>query len=207
MSKDESWRPGAQELERVSNHVAWEYCALLAAALEMANAPKSPRNHQAQESFLLHLRNLADFFSGGSAAPGATVSAPPSRSKERDDIYAVDLSERVGWDPGPFARNTKLRQAMNKTLAHMTYSRDSIDVPFDGWRHLHGTVKLVRKTWQAFLGSLRSAHRTQLARELERHASGLGPLDLNGFDEHFERLVSALPRWLRDTTPDSDTGA
>jgi hypothetical protein len=51
-----------------------------------------------------------------------------------------------------------LIKAINKTLSHMTYSRDRASqshAHFEGRSHLHGTVKLMRQTWGDFMKSVR----------------------------------------------------
>src|SRR5258708_23867299 len=47
--------------------------------------------------------------------------------------------------------------AINKTLSHVTYSRDRAargHVHFEGYEHVHGTVKQMRRTWGDFLKSM-----------------------------------------------------
>jgi hypothetical protein len=58
--------PTNRQLHDGLKHVAWEYAALLAATMPADEYP-TPVNHQMQESFLLHLRNLAEFFQEGAA--------------------------------------------------------------------------------------------------------------------------------------------
>jgi len=188
-----------------SEHVAWEYTALLAAATQMAKGHGPPVNHEVQESFLVHVRNLAEFFHKGVAEFRQDPTVPPLRW--RDNIYAVDLVTTASWDETLFAPDTKLRKAMDKTLSHMTYSRNlrsgqsAIDIAFDGRFHAHGTVKLIRRTWVHFWDDLRTDVRTRLDQWIQKHASGLA-LSLDDFDAEFDKRVRRWGTWQLDTTPD-----
>jgi hypothetical protein len=147
--------PNPDEIKSASKDVAWEYVTLLGAALEMAKGPGPPINHFAQEAFLVHVRNLAEFFREGIQA-FKKAQAPPKRPQ--DNIYAVDFCSSVGWRPEAFGCDRTLIKAINKTLSHMTYSRDSASkshARFEGYLHLHGTVKLMRETWAEFLKSVK----------------------------------------------------
>lgn len=101
------------------------------------------------------MRNLAEFFREGVPA---FRKAPVPPSRDRDNIYAVDFCFALGWHPKPFAHDRELIKAINKTLSHMTYSRDraaKTHAQVEGHSHLHGTVKLLRQTWGDFLKSIR----------------------------------------------------
>jgi hypothetical protein len=202
------WTPNPGQITRALQHVAWEYVALLAAAREMARGHGSPVNHEVQESFLVHVRNLAEFFWKGvrqfKQAPGTLVP----RNEEHDNIYAVDFRETVKWDEAPFHRETKLRRAIDKTLSHMTYSRDlqgpQLDAAFDGCYHLHGTVKLIRRTWQDFRSSLRAKSEEALDDWIGRQANGL-KLSVDVIVREFEQLArerAAQGEWRLNETPD-----
>ncbi len=56
--------------------VAWEYDAMLAAAVEMPHNHCSPLSHLVQEAFLAHVRNLAEFFNKGTEEFGKTPTPP-----------------------------------------------------------------------------------------------------------------------------------
>ena len=57
--KSPQWTPTSSHMKEASKHVAWEYVAMTAAALEIAKGPGPPVNHLVQEAFLVHVRNLA----------------------------------------------------------------------------------------------------------------------------------------------------
>ena len=142
-----TWTPTTDHVERATEHVAWEYVATLAAAREMARGHDSPINHEIQEAFLVHVRNLAEFFCKRVREFQLLPNQLVPRTEQRDNIYAVDFCSAVTWDPAPLEADTKLRRAIDKTLSHLTYSRDlqgaQLDRAFEGHYHVHGTVKLM----------------------------------------------------------------
>lgn len=158
--------PDYDTIKKASQDVAWEYATMLAAAREIAAGDEpgssmkeafltSPTNHLVQEAFLVHVRNLAEFFREGVREFKKAQGPPP---RPRDNIYAVDFCLSVGWQAKPFARDKQLIRAINKTLSHMTYSRDRAakgHAHFEGREHVHGTVKLMRRTWADFVNSMR----------------------------------------------------
>jgi hypothetical protein len=196
--------PTDEQIRNAPQHIAWEYVALLAAALPPAKPHETPVNHQVQESFLLHVRNLAEFFYKGVADFRKNPTALPSRPK--DNIYAVDLCSKIEWDERPFDPGTKLRRALDKTLSHLTYSRDlrsgssEIDVAFDGPTHVHGTVRLMRRTWDEFMSSLRPEYEPAVRFWLQKQADGLR-LSLSDFDQKFDNSAR-LWQWHLSETPD-----
>jgi len=193
--------PNEDQIRSAPQHIAWEYVALLAAALPPKEPHETPVNHQVQESLLLHVRNLAEFFYSGTRDFKGT---PPSRGK--DNMYAVDLCSKVGWDAAPLGPDTKLLRALNKTLSHLTYSRvldspqSEIDVAFDGPTHVHGTVVLMRKTWDAFMESVWPKYEPLVRSWLQQQADGL-KLSLGDFDQNFENAARRW-QWRLHETPD-----
>lgn len=215
MKKDKQpqWIPTPGQIRCASKDVAWEYAALLAAALEMAKGPTGPINHLVQEAFLVHVRNLAEFFRSGVQRFKQDPSRLPPRFEERDNIFAVDFCSSVLWDVKPFGPEKKLIKAINKTLSHMTYSRDlasQIDGAFDGYLHAHGTVRLMRRTWERFLASLRPEYlRPQCPEDIEywlgEHTKAEDEYGLrvqfSDFENQFETEVKKR-QWKLNQTPD-----
>lgn len=208
--------PSVDEIKRASKDVAWEYVALLGAALEMAKAHESPISNLLQEAFLAHVRNLAEFFRGGIEAFKKANVAP---ERSQDNIYAVDFCRSVNWKPERFSYDKKLIQAINKTLSHMTYSRDRTSkthVHFEGYLHLHGTVSLMRQTMDDFLKSvkpefLQPRHPTDIRYWLDEHTKGWPKINSFGvLLWEFETRVNELVRqtegrtrkWTLNQTPD-----
>jgi len=197
--------PTQELIQSAPEHVAWEFVALLAAAHQMAMPHRPPRNHQAQEAFLVHLRNLAEFFHSGVAQFKANLGVLVSR--RHDNIFAVDLCESVKWDETPFHKRTRLRRAIDKTLFHITYSRNlrsgvsEIDIAFDGRLHLHGTIRMIRHAWDGFIDSLRPDCRAELDRWVGQHSRDMLP-SLNTFDVDFERMARGWSHWRFNETPD-----
>jgi len=213
--------PCRDEIKSASKDVAWEYVTLLGSALEMANAHCSPMNHFVQEAFLAHVRNLAEFFREG-VPEFKKAQTPPERP--RDNIYAVDFCLSVGWQPEAFSHDRRLIKAINKTLSHMTYSRDRASkthAHFEGHEHLHGTVKLMRRTWGDFLKSmnsdfLRPKHPQDIPYWLVYHTRNWS-VRFSDLESQFEARVKELVRqteelarrgkpvdfkWMLNQTPD-----
>ncbi len=185
---------------------------MLAAALEMAKGPCGPTNHQAQEVFLLHVRNLAEFFHKGVnefEAKMQEAPPPPFPKLERelvfgDNIYAVDFCSAVLWTHSDFTSDKKLLRAINKTLSHMSYSRSAGIDPFEGKYHVHGTVALMRRTWDGFLKALRPEFDAALLRGLREHTRADDPWGLRSlidYGDRFEMLVNHNG-WRLNETPD-----
>ena len=190
------------------DHVTWEYVSLLAAAQQMAEDHRPPINHLVQEAYLVHLRNLAEFFDKGVTAFKENQGVPPAR--DRDNIYAVDLCRSVKWDAKPFSPKTRLRRAIDKTLSHMTYSRDlssgfsEIGVAFHGPSHVHGTLMLVRRAWEKFLDSLDPQYTESVAQWLDTHAEHMG-VSLGSFYTQFDQKAKHWQHcadWHLNETPD-----
>jgi hypothetical protein len=150
------------------------------------------------------------------------VQSPPERPK--DNIYAVDYCLSVGWKPEMFGKDTELIRAINKTLSHMTYSRDQTSenhAHFEGYSHLHGTVKLMRRTWEEFLKSIKPEflhpeNPKDIHYWLNYHtrnwkvsipSRGGERLDFSALESQFETRVNELARerpdyWVLNETPD-----
>lgn len=132
--------------------------------------------------------------------------------RENDNIYAVDFCVSVEWDEAPFEKGKKLIRAINKTLSHMTYSRDltsglsEIALPFDGYLHVHGTVKLMRRTWADFLRSMnphyvRPRHPTDIEYWLGVHTEKWR-VKFGDMEGEFERCARGWSQWKFIETPD-----
>jgi hypothetical protein len=211
--------PDKNDIKRASKDVAWEYAAMLGAALEMAKGSWegscSPMNHFAQEAFLTHVRNLAEFFREG-VREFKKAQGPPPRAQ--DNIYAVDFCHSVGWRTEPFGPQKKLIRAINKTLSHPTYSRHRASqghVHFEGYEHVHGTVKLMRQTWADFIKAVKPEFLQPQCPEdidywLGKHTENWR-VKFSDFESVFETRVNELvcltannpqAKWVLDTTLD-----
>ncbi len=199
--------PTPDQIKSASKDVAWEYAALLGAALEMAAGHEEPLNHEVQESFLTHVRNLAVFFRSGVKEFRQNPSAPVPRGE--NDIYAVDFCASVQWDETPFHKKKKLLMAINKTLSHMTYSRDRAATDhahFEGYEHVHGTVRLMSRTWGDFMKSLSPDYMRPLcpldiAHWLDVHTRNWR-IKFSSLETEFERCAKSSPHWKLNQTPD-----
>ncbi len=199
--------PCPDKIKCASEHVAWEYVMLLGSALEMTKPHDSPTRHFIQEAFLGHVRNLAEFFREG-VAEFKKEQKPPERP--RDNIYAVDFCHSVGWQPEAFGYDKNLIKAVNKTLSHMTYSRDPASMShacFDGPTHLHGTVELMRRTWGEFLKVmdprfLRPKCPKDIPYWLDKHTEGW----LVGFSALVGEFEAAVNERVRESEADKRQG-
>jgi hypothetical protein len=203
--------PDNAQIKSACKDVAWEYAALLGAALEMTMGYGSPMNHIAQEAFLTHVRNLAAFFRDGVKDFKKTHVPPP---RHNDDILAVDFCLSVGWKSEPFRNDKRLIRAINKTLSHMTYSRDRGSAShqhFEGHEHLHGTVKLMQQTMGDFLNSVRAElrqpqHQEDIRFWLTKHTENWRK-NYSDLEREIETRVNELARqsqgkWKLRYTPD-----
>jgi hypothetical protein len=177
----------------------------------MAKGHKEPVNHLVQEAFLVHVRNLAEFFRSGVDE----FRSSPSTIVERreDNIYAVDFCHSMLWSEKPFSKNTQLMKAINKTLSHMTYSRNltssgvsEIVLAFDGRNHVHGTVNLIRRTWEKFMDSvkpqyMRPQYPTDIKYWLGEHTKGWR-IQFSDLANEFEAQAKRWPHWKLNETPD-----
>lgn len=177
------------QLETALEHVVWEYACFLGTAREMATSHPPPRNHLFQNTYLIHARSLMGFLYSG--AEDRKKRATGWIRRKMDDIYAVDFCDKVGWDNRAFSNESKLAVAINKTLTHLTYSRNmtspssQLDSAFHGPSHLHGTTRLFVRAMEKFSLSLlpefRQAYRLFLD-EKEREWNIAAPVVLAYLD-------------------------
>jgi hypothetical protein len=124
-------------------------------------------------------------------------------------IYAVDFCVSVLWDETPFRNDQKLIIAINKTISHMTYSRDRASqghAHFEGYEHVHGTVKLMRRTWGNFLKSanadfMRPCYPEDIEYWLDEHTKSWR-VKFSDMENEFERRARTWPHWKLNETPD-----
>ena len=78
------WNPTDEQKLSALDHMAWEYVSLLAAAQQMAEDHRPPINHLVQDAYLVHLRNMAEFFDKGVAAFKENQGVPSA--PDRDNL-------------------------------------------------------------------------------------------------------------------------
>ena|SRR2546422_10931924 len=111
-----------------------------------------------------------------------------------------------------FDYDRNLIKAINKTLSHMTYSRDPASkshAHFEGYLHLHGTVKLMRQTWGDFLKSVKPQFLQPQCPEdihywLVEHTKKW-PVKFSGLESEFEARAQQRAHdcsWILNQTPD-----
>jgi hypothetical protein len=110
------------------------------------------------------------------------------------EIYAVDFCFEVRWQPDSFKNDTPLMIAINKTLAHMSYSRDRAamgHVHFEGGEHVHGTVKLMRQTWAGFTKSMKPEYAEDIHHWLDEQTKDWR-VKFRALEGEFEARVNEL---------------
>jgi hypothetical protein len=118
-----------EELAKVDEHLRYEFqmLAALAQAIASGISERGWMTNALLESFVIHLRNLLDFF------------YPPPSSKS-DDVVAYDFFHSPSeWDrirPGMSATLSGARTRANKEIAHLTYARLVVSPESKPWAFL-----------------------------------------------------------------------
>ena len=118
-----------QELQKASEHVYYEAEMLRFSGTTLIHTPPDFGLEYAvfMESFLIHARNLNDFFYIVESAIEKNRKKPPFE----DDIIVEDYLGSTQWQKPMENRLSKDDvELVNKRLAHLTYSR-----PHDGRRY------------------------------------------------------------------------
>lgn len=87
------------------------------------------RGHSYLEAFLLHARNLWDFYTRSKRHTDRT-------GREQDTMLCSDYRIQCDDLPsigGPLSENTEYKERLDKWLAHLTYSRPPFDRRDRGW--------------------------------------------------------------------------
>jgi hypothetical protein len=104
-------------------------------------------------------------------------------------------------------------KAIDKTLSHMTYSRNltpsgvsEIVLAFDGCKHVHGTVNLIRRTWDKFTQSvkpeyMRPQYPTDIRYWLDEHTKDWS-VNFSALENEFESRATGWSHWKLNETPD-----
>lgn len=101
---------GTVLLDYIGEHVAYELESIAAGLVVLGRCEiPSPEERCGVESFLVHARNLDDFFSRSDSTPGVRDT----------DVLAVDVA---GWTPSAVL-SIQERMAIDKMLAHLTTNR------------------------------------------------------------------------------------
>ncbi|MGD0221642.1 MAG: hypothetical protein ABSF71_04840 [Terriglobia bacterium] len=125
-----------QELQQASVHVKYELDMLAATISFLSKDPGGTDQatwNAYLESFVLHLRNLIDFFY-------------PSKKPKADDILAEHYVTNVAlWNAHRPVKTNFLREAetkANKQVAHLTYTRLAADKNWS-WAAISGDLEQV----------------------------------------------------------------
>jgi hypothetical protein len=131
--------PDHSMLNHMVWHVAYEMVALEAAGQAFRNAPETAPRRFAQEAFLLHVRNLRDFFWGR--------WNPHSRFARRE-IYAEHYYDSPPKRAEPEAIK-RTRKAIHWQLAHITTERRKHPRNLD--REMPHLERELQEEWSLFL--------------------------------------------------------
>lgn len=154
---------------------------------------------------MTHLRALAEFFR---FRKGAQPGPPSQIDPKKPDLFARYYCDRLCWDPAPFDRSSNLMKALDKCVAHLTLARDLSDpnvglqAAWDGPTHLHGTARLMLRTWEAFMQGVCLDFRPRFDQWLASYAKEFG-VSLSSFESDLTRIVrSRIGNGYRlDTVP------
>ena len=127
------------ELERIASDIAYEVSMMLGALAAFSGQQVSEHvwKNLAMEGFLLHLRNLRDFFYS------------TSESSKPDDVLAEDYVSSWDTDRPPLAQViAEKRERLNRQLAHLSYSRLRFQ---KSWGNLDEMRGEIMKTANSFL--------------------------------------------------------
>jgi len=71
--------PTTDQIKNATKDVAWEYAALLGAALEMGQGHADPINHEVQEGFLVHVLRI------------------PAKEIAHSDLMSIKIEASFRW--------------------------------------------------------------------------------------------------------------
>ncbi len=106
---------GPAALKSAALTIEYEYRMLLVGFLAWGRAPTTEERNLVLEAFLVHTRNLRDFF---------------AKSGQSDDILARDFVSQMPRIAMPYLRSKPFRKRLNRKLAHLSYSRPRLT---SGW--------------------------------------------------------------------------
>ena len=137
MEKEQKTKKSEEDLKSVAGEVVYEINMLITCAVELSklNATKNAY----LESFLIHFRNLRDFFYPDKAFP--------------DDILAEHYLPT--WKDKPEMNEfwQKSREKLNKLVAHLSFKRAEL-AKDKNWPVNDDMCKDVMKVWDGFVRNL-----------------------------------------------------
>ncbi|MGA2902270.1 MAG: hypothetical protein ABSD98_00440 [Candidatus Korobacteraceae bacterium] len=152
----------AERLEAVW-HVVYEYANLISSGELLREQFRLPINTHLQDAFLLNCRKMADFF---------------AQNRKKDDVIAEDFTaSRVDFDLSFWETWS---EAMDKQLAHITYTRVRNPKGWDGSAN-EPLLKEFRSACTKFLDSLAEPFKSRFEQEIrtrQRSGDGFENLDL-----------------------------
>ena len=130
-------------LQEMARHVAYEVGRLEFAASQREFMENNERGGLIREAFLIHFRNLLDFFYG-------------SKTFATDALADDYMDSSSAWTPNVTAWWNEDKIRCNKLLAHLTYERVEYEKSGElKWkRDFISQTKHIQDEWRAFLAAL-----------------------------------------------------
>jgi len=122
------------ELQEASNHLRYEFSMLGSVAQAIASGMSSNGwlLNALLESFVIHFRNLLDFFY-------------PTENAKNDDVLAEDYFDDGAWNKIRPALSDAMAQGKiraHKEIAHLTYARLQVTPESKNWKFIDITNEL-----------------------------------------------------------------
>jgi hypothetical protein len=137
-------KPDNQTLIKAVHHIVHDYANLMSSGTltqpddaEKANI-QPPVNTHIQHAFLLNCRKLADFFNNSTDWPDDIIAKHFTGSSEKPILKEWDY-----WG-----------KPMDKQLAHLTYTRVTAPVPWDGYKANRLLLNEFQAAWKLFLNKV-----------------------------------------------------
>lgn len=128
-------------LEQMAPHIAFEFSRFKTAADPQMFLQPGEHGGLIREAFLLHFRNLIDFFYG--------------EGKGADDVLASDyMNQPSAWVPNIPSWLGEYKRRCNKLLAHLTYERIAYKGSNDMVWNLEGKIQHISREWASFLEAM-----------------------------------------------------
>jgi hypothetical protein len=153
------------ELKLAVHHIVYEWANLVSAGTLLRGHLTPPCNTHIQDAFLLGCRKLADFFL--------------SQGKTGDEVRARDYFGERATPRFRLSEWSTWKDAMDKQLAHVTYSRIVKPKSWDGTRN-EVLLNEFRRAWDNFRTGLEDSWRGEFDRAIDERmkAKGFTGLDL-----------------------------
>lgn len=160
MSSVVPYVPKPGEVTGAIHHVIYEYANLVSSGLHVLSAPGCPIDTHVQDAFLLNCRKLSDFFS--------------TRATDKPDVKAGHFCGAKGAPAVTLAEWTNWKDAIDKQLAHLSYTRVTGAKPWYGYDGTNARLlQEFRAAFRLFLAHIDKDYRDALEQELQERSRHL----------------------------------